>query len=206
MLGKRLVLTLFMFIGFQAHAMTVDLAENGSFEIPEIAQNTFQLGVNAPGWTLLPALFNGQPSGIWPVSGNSGSQYADIGNLTSPEVAQSFTVPFAFRLYSINWYANTSIFATSVGYSVRLVNGSGSTVASGNFQVSPNVNLWTMSTLMLNSRFGPGSYTVIFQALSGLDALIDDVTIEAKTVPIPAALPLLLAGLGALAALRRRRS
>ena len=191
-----------------AHAAT-ELITNGSFEADDIPTNTISaLNPTVTGWNGVAFLFDGDPSGIWPNVGNTGPQYADIGNNTASVASQAFTVAAGDVIQSITWFDNVAQSGAQTStYTVRLLDGANSVLLSEGFSSSFSDTVWGAQSLSLNTTYGAGSYILEMFGVTGIstnDTLVDDVSVlaTAAPVPLPASLPLLglaIAGAGVLA-------
>ena len=206
----RHVLATFALLSTPVHAAT-ELLTNGSFEADDIPANTIGV-LNAPvtGWDGVAFLFDGAPAAVWPLSGNSGAQYADIGNNSGSVASQTFTVAAGDFIQSISWFDNTATSTVTSFYTVELVDGANNLLETQDFSASADRSNWTSESLSLELPYGAGNYTLSFFGTTGVgtgDTLIDDVSALAAPapVPVPASLPLLLAGLGVAGFVLRRQ-
>lgn len=197
-----------------AHATTTELIVNGSFEANDIADNTAMAGASSPGWNTIPFLFDGAPAGIWPVSGNTGRQYADIGNNAGSFILQFLMVGVGDVIDSITWFDNTAESTGLSFYDVQLLDASGgvpTVLESQSFTAVANRLSWTQESFALSNTYGAGMYAIKMFGTTGIgtgDTLIDDVSVLAAPapVPLPASLPLLLVALGGSFAFSRRNA
>lgn len=192
-----------------ASATTVELISNGGFEVDDIPANT-QAGPSptVTGWTGIAWLVDGAfGAPVWPTGGSSGDQFADFGNRSELVGAQDFTVPAGHEISSISWFANTTKTVASSPYTVELLDGLGGTLVAENFSVV-GLDVWTPTLLDLGAgSLGPGDYTFQLYGTAGLggaDVIIDDVSVLATAIPVPAALWLFGSSVVALKATRRR--
>lgn len=209
-----ITLAMIVFIASVSPAVAADVAQNGSFEVPDV------IGIDSPavpGWTNVAFIFdgNGGYPGQFPDAGSDGTQYADFANKRSRIASQAFSVGPGLVIAAITWDATTGGGGGSQApYVARLKDGTGAVVLeTGNFVAigGAEYNTWDSETLPVPSNpsnaYGTGNYILEFFADqdAGSDLLADNVVIETGLpIPEPASLILLMGG--SLLAIKRKRS
>ena len=187
-----------------ANVATAEIISNGSFELPPITPNTYQVG-SPSSWNGGWAIMNGSvllPGGALPLA-QDGQQWVDIGNLPNTPFSQSFAISTQGQ-YQLSWYDNTGVDyglgwdGQKSPYSVSVNDSSFQSVASGNFDAAHNL-IWQNRSLSFN--LSPGTYTLVFTSQGttgyGYDTHIDNVSIAA--VPEPEEYLMMLLGSGMVA-------
>ena len=169
-------------LAFPAEAQ--NLIRNGSFESPAITVNSFK-DVTPTSWSwsgtygFIHNGNSGNPS-LWPLPQN-GQQFGNVGNESFFMLSQPFIITNQ-AVYALSWYDSTghSDALTTSPYSALVLTGAVQSLMSNRFDAYHSTfGVWVARSqqLVLN----PGVYTLRFQAegvFSGLDALIDNVSLE----------------------------
>jgi hypothetical protein len=191
-----------------AFAVTPNLVVNGSFESTHVNSGSYVYAPAIEGWSQLAASGDRFELRNHKVGdAQDGSNFIELDSTGNTTIGQSFATLAAGASYALSfWYApRAGVAASSNGIEV-LWNGQqlGSTItadggsASGWTQYSFNVTALT------------GANTLSFRSVGANDSLggaLDNVSLTAAApVPEPSSYALLLAGLGAVGMIARRRS
>lgn len=189
-----------------AYSAAQNLLTNGSFELPELADNT-SLIVAPDDWSVVtpPSVVNGVVLANTPLA-QEGEQFIGIGvegNGSPNTVFQEVSIPSA-GLYRLSWYATTSLgFGTTSPYSV-IVEDADSTIASETFEAFSGSLDWFERELFVSLAAGNHTFTFQPEPPAGrVASLIDNVRLLA--VPEPTSLILMSLVLASTTVFRRNR-
>lgn len=153
------------------------------------------------------------------IDAHSGSHYIELDSHPKPNSNSTMaqTLALAAGIWRLDFYyspRNSDVGSNGIAYSV--VNQATSSLLAGSV-TGPNatagtaVGLWTLVSALFTVTGGDSPVTLSFAATGTANTLggfIDDISLtQVSSVPVPAALPLLLTGIGAIGfAARRRRA
>jgi hypothetical protein len=193
---KRIAMALVSLLPVTAFASSVLL--NGGFEDTTVGAG-YAYGNVAANWLFTDNSGVSSNSTAWNGTASEGTHFAFLQMVSS--ISQSFNSAalsndlLTFDLMLRPGYAS--------GQTVQIL-FDGQIVGS----ISPTLTSWQTFNYALSS-VAAGSHTVTFKGLgyNGLDtsAFLDNVSLTPSAVPLPAALPLMLSGLGTLGVAMRRR-
>lgn len=200
---KFLLLTAALFSA-SAIAAGPNLVTNGSFETTAINAGSWVLSPTLDGWSVLAGPSNFEIRNNVVGSAQSGSNFIELDTTANTTIGQSFASLTAGASYALSfWYApRANVAASSNGIDV-LWNGQqlGATI-TGQGGSAPE---WTQYSFAVSAL--AGSNTLSFRSVGSSDSLggsLDNVSLTAA-VPEPSTYALLLAGLGAVGLVARRR-
>ena len=178
-----------------------NLVQNGSFEADLQANGTWSVYPSLAGWTSVGGagieLRNNKVGTAF-----DGKNFVELDSLNNSAMQQTITTSSG-SLYNLAFHYSPRINqpATTNGISVFWNN-----VLLGDFTATGgNANLWSLKQFLVK---GTGSDVLKFAATGRNDSLggnIDNVSLTASPVPLPAAVPLMLSALGVLGFASRRK-
>lgn len=190
---KSLVLAAFAGVAFSAHAAT-NLVTDGSFESQAVAYGTWG-AYNSTAWNQGALEIRNAVAGV----AEQGNNFAELDGTQNQQIWQSLHT-VAGAVYDLSfWYApRASVAADSNGIEA-LWNGEVIAFRTGTAPV------WEQVSLKL---VGTGSDTLAFRAVGTSDSFggsLDNISVTAA-VPEPETYAMLLAGLGLMGGIARRRT
>lgn len=202
MLKSGICAALLATAGLAAPASASVILQNGGFDAGSPAAGAYS---SLPGWTQAkPAGIEIQNNATLPtIDALSGDAYVELDTSANSGMFQNVALTMGRYVLSF-WYSprDANVRSNGINYNLSsLLTGKVSNLSPG-----ATVGAWTQYSFAF---FAPKAktYKLTFAASgtsNGLGGLLEDVSIAA--VPVPASGLVLLAGLGAIGALRRRKS
>jgi hypothetical protein len=186
-------------LGAQA---ATNLVANGSFESPVLASGSFGFYTSMPGWST----FNVEVRNNWAGAAQQGSNFVELDTTANSSISQTINIaaPGAYQLsfwYDSRWdYGSSPSDTEMITWTFGTNNGS-----VLNNWTTDNTGTWKHYTGTFNFA-SAGLVGLTFAAggtSDGLGGSLDNVSITA--VPEPETYAMLLAGMGLMGTIARRR-
>lgn len=198
-------------------ASAADTLENASFETNNLGGSSYNYvntGLTATGWDFTGSTGIARDGSAWGASTGSGSYYAFIQDATPNAPQNTGSISSISQSFSLSSAANLSFsfdlaqrFHTSGGNQTIFVSLDGNTLGSFS-PIMTTANSWQSFSLAANA-ISAGSHVLSFTGnntnTGDSTVFLDNIALSVSAVPEPSGIAMLLAGVGMIGAMARRR-